>query len=151
MISERIKTAIDFAMEKHNGQLDKAGKPYFGHPLRVALSVASRQDIPDDDDYFIVAILHDVVEDAKVSLKEIEEQWGKVVADAVDSVSRRVKPRKETYMQLIARAKDNVIGRTVKIADIEDNSDPIRIAALPINNRDIVKRYDRAKKFLLED
>ena len=85
MLSERIKSAIDFAIVKHQGQLDKAGKPYFGHVLRVALSVASRQDIPDDDDYFISAILHDVVEDAKVSLAEIEEQWGKVVADAVDS------------------------------------------------------------------
>ena len=100
MLSERIKSAIDFAMEKHQGQLDKAGKPYFGHVLRVALSVASNEDTPDDENYFIVALLHDVVEDCKVSLEEIEQRWGKVVADAVDSLSRRIKPKKETYMQL---------------------------------------------------
>jgi (p)ppGpp synthase/HD superfamily hydrolase len=151
MLSERIKSAIDFAIVKHQGQLDKAGKPYFGHVLRVALSVASRQDIPDDDDYFISAILHDVVEDAKVSLAEIEEQWGKVVADAVDSVSRQIKhKRKESYMQLIERASQNEIGIVVKMADLEDNSNPERIASLPPDNRDIVKRYDRAKKYLLE-
>ena len=150
MLSERIKSAIEFAMVKHQGQLDKGGKPYFLHPLRVALSVASNNDNPDDENYFIVAILHDLVEDAKVPLSEIEARWGKVVADAVDSLSRRiVKHRKETYMQLIERASQNEIGLVIKLADLDDNSDPVRIAALPPEARDIVKRYERAKVVLL--
>jgi (p)ppGpp synthase/HD superfamily hydrolase len=144
MISERMQYAIDFALEKHEGQKDKAGRPYFGHVLRVALAVLHL-----GENYFIAAILHDTVEDCGVSIQFIAEKWGQVVADAVDSVSRRIHPVKETYMNLIERASQNEIGLELKLADLEDNTQPERIAALPPESRDIVKRYDRAKKVLL--
>ena len=144
MISARMQSAIDFAIEKHAGQIDKGGKPYFGHVLRVALSV-----LHFGENYFIAAILHDVVEDCGVDIEYIAERWGNEVALAVVSVSRITFPFKETYMQLIERASLNEIGIEVKLADLEDNMQPERIAALPIESRDIVKRYERAKKFLL--
>jgi hypothetical protein len=52
-------------------------------------------------------------------------------------------------MQLIERASQNEIGLVIKLADLDDNSDPVRIAALPPEARDIVKRYERAKVVLL--
>lgn len=140
-----MQSAIDFALEKHSGQVDKGGRPYFGHVLRVALSVLDL-----GEDYFIAAILHDVVEDCDVPLSFIAEKWGQVVADAVDSVSRRVHPVKETYMSLIERASKNQIGLEVKLADLQDNMQPERIAALPPEGRDILKRYNRALNFLRE-
>jgi (p)ppGpp synthase/HD superfamily hydrolase len=143
MISDRIKKALNFAIEKHAGQLDKAGNQYFGHVIRVAFAVFDY-----GEDYFIVALFHDLVEDHNVSLNYIEENWGKIVRDAVESVTRIEYPVKETYMNLIKRASENQIGRKVKMAALIDNSDPIRIAALPIEQQDIVKRYERAKKFL---
>jgi hypothetical protein len=144
VVTPRMAEAIDFAITKHAGQLDKAGKPYFGHVLRVALAV-----LDFGEDYFISAILHDIVEDCDVELSYIEQRWGIEVAEAVESVTRRLLPFKETYMNLIERASRNVIGREIKWEDLKDNSKPDRIAALPIESRDIVKRYDRAKKFLL--
>ena len=144
MISKRMQDAIDFALEKHQGQLDKAGKPYFGHVLRVALSV-----LHYGEDYFITAILHDVVEDHHIPLSEIESRWGSEVAAAVDSVTRREMPVKETYMTLIHRASENKIGREVKLADLRDNMQPHRIECLPVEQRDIVNRYKRAEKYLV--
>ena len=145
MISKQAKNAIAFALEKHANQVDKAGQPYFLHVLRVALSVA-----PLGENYFIAAILHDVVEDCGVELSYIAEEWGQEIAEAVDSVSRREKPIKETYMSLIHRASLNVIGREVKLADIEDNSSPERIFYLPLEMQGIIKRYEKAKKYLLD-
>lgn len=144
MASQNLLAAIEFAYEKHQNQRDKSGKPYFFHPLRVMFAVEHF-----GEDAMIVAILHDVVEDCDVSLLFIAEKWGQIVADAIDSVSRRVAPFKETYMNFIERASLNEIGIEVKLADLEDNMQPERIAALPIESRDIVKRYERAKKFLL--
>jgi len=138
-----MQSAIDFAYEKHFGQLDKSGKPYFGHALRVALDV-----IHFGEEFFIVALLHDTVEDCNVSLSYIAENWGQEIADAVASVSRIEHPVKEKYMELIHRASLNRIGREVKLADLDDNMRPERILSLPIEMQDIVKRYERAKKYL---
>jgi (p)ppGpp synthase/HD superfamily hydrolase len=145
MISARMQSAIDFALEEHAGQVDKAGRPYFGHVLRVALSVLHL-----GENYFITAILHDVMEDCGVTIEYITERWGAEVAFAVNSVSRITLPVKETYMNLIERAALNEIGIEVKLADLEDNMQPEIIAALPPESRDIVKRYERAKNRLLQ-
>ena len=140
MLSNKAKQAIDFAYNIHHNQVDKADRPYFGHVLRVALEVW-----PHGEDYFCAALLHDVIEDGNVKLEEIEKIWGKTIADAVDSVTRRTSPVKETYMELINRAANNPIGRIVKLADNADNSDPERIAALPKEQQFIVKRYRKAR------
>ena len=145
MISTQMQTAIDFSIEKHAGQIDKGGRPYFGHVLRVALAVLCL-----GEKYFITAILHDTMEDCGVTFQYIAEHWGLEIAQAVDSVSRRTSPEKETYMNLIERASANPIGREVKLADLEDNMQPDRIETLPIDSRDIVKRYTKAKRYLLD-
>jgi GTP diphosphokinase / guanosine-3',5'-bis(diphosphate) 3'-diphosphatase len=144
MASKRLLSAIEFAYEKHQNQKDKAGKPYFFHPLRVMFAVEYL-----GENAMIAAILHDVIEDCGVTVEYIAEHWGAEVAFAVNSVSRITFPFKETYMNLIERASQNEIGLEVKLADVEDNSKPERIEALPPESRDIVKRYDRAKKVLL--
>jgi len=52
-----VDEAVAIAQEAHANQLDKAGAPYIDHPLRV-------MDRFDDDLHQMVAVLHDVVEDA---------------------------------------------------------------------------------------
>lgn len=106
-----LNKAIVLAVYAHEGQLDKAGKPYILHPLRVG--AAGRNEGEQ-----IVGFLHDVVEDTQVSLNEIRGLFGKVVAEAVDSVTKR---KGETYKQFVLRSNENAIGRQVKINDIKDN------------------------------
>lgn len=139
-----MKEAIALACDKHAGVTDKGGKPYFLHVLRVALKV-----LPYGEDYFITGILHDLVEDTDVTNDYIREVWGDAVAYAVASVTRIEHPTKETYMDFVRRSAQNKIGRKVKLADLDDNSDPERIACLPIEQQDIVKRYERARKVIL--
>ncbi|MEI6226906.1 MAG: HD domain-containing protein, partial [Deltaproteobacteria bacterium] len=68
----RIDQAIGVAANAHLGQLDKAGKPYILHPLRVMMSVKS----PSLDSARIVAVLHDVVEDSAWTVEKLDAAFG---------------------------------------------------------------------------
>lgn len=134
------------AMAAHHGQLDKAGNPYIGHPSRVAgrvrkaMSDAARPDIYEDA--IVVAWLHDVVEDTDVTLADVQVRFGLRVRDAVDAIThRRGEPRALYY----ARVRADEIALAVKLADIADNTDPQRLAALEPDVRErLVRKYDEA-------
>jgi (p)ppGpp synthase/HD superfamily hydrolase len=66
----------------------------------------------------IVAVLHDVVEDADFSLDDILVRFGEHVRAGVDAVTRRAG---EDYFDFARRAGMDQIGRKVKIADLRDN------------------------------
>jgi len=137
----RLGEAIHHATTWHDGVLDKGGKPYILHPIRVMLQM-------DTEDEQIVALLHDVVEDTSCTLKNIEHNYGKTIVDAVDALSRR---ESETYFQYIDRLKENPIAVKVKIADIHDNMSPNR-EYLPIEARASAnKRYEKALAILQGD
>lgn len=119
---ERLNRALSLMIEAHQGQVDKIGQPYMFHPLRVMGIVASSGSDVNDR---IAALLHDVVEDTAVALPQIRERFGAEVAESVDALTRR-KQQGETYMQFIDRVLTNPRAVRVKIADIQDNSDPAR-------------------------
>ena len=56
-----LEDAILFAVNAHKGQMDKAGKPYMLHPLRVMLN-----PILEPEEERVPAVLHDIVEDCNV-------------------------------------------------------------------------------------
>ena len=65
---DKIREAYLLAEEAHKGQVRKSGEPYILHPLAVAEIVV---DLQMDATSVMAALLHDVVEDTKVSLEEI--------------------------------------------------------------------------------
>lgn len=140
-MTEKESKAIVLCIEAHDGQVDKAGKPYAAHPLRVGFSLWEGTT----EDMFCAAVLHDVVEDTAISLDYISHEFGLCVADAIDALTRR---KTETYTQFIARCSLNAIAKRVKLADIEDNMRPERIAALPVSEQGITRRYEKARKAL---
>ena len=85
-LSPRLKEALYFAAEKHNGQYRKGDRkiPYLVHPVLVAFGVS---EYTDDEDIVIAALLHDVVEDCNVSSSKLADMFGKRVATIVDEVS----------------------------------------------------------------
>src|SRR5208283_3537210 len=111
-----LQEAIKLATEAHKGQVDKSGNDYITHPLRVMENLKQHGETVQ-----IAGVLHDVVEDTRVLLKEIEEKFGKEVADIVDAVSHR---QGEQYFDYIRRAGSNPLGRLVKLADLFDNMSP---------------------------
>jgi hypothetical protein len=134
-----LERAVAIAAQAHLGQVDKAGAPYLLHPLRLMLQMEA-------NDERIVAVLHDVVEDSDWSLERLrEEGFSEVVLGAIDSVTRR---EDETYEEFVLRASRNPIGRRVKRADLEDNSDLSRISNPTARDHERVAKYERAMALL---
>ncbi|OGI56648.1 MAG: GTP diphosphokinase [Candidatus Muproteobacteria bacterium RBG_19FT_COMBO_61_10] len=82
---EFIRRACMFAGKAHTGQTRASGEPYIHHSLAAADTLAH---LRLDHETIAAAILHDVVEDTQVELKEIEKEFGKRVAALVDGVTK---------------------------------------------------------------
>jgi (p)ppGpp synthase/HD superfamily hydrolase len=90
----------------------------------------------------IVAVLHDVVEDCGISLDDLrKEGFSEAVLTAIESVT---KVPGESYETFVERAAQNPIGRVVKLADLEENSDLSRIAQPSWEDLERVEKYRRA-------
>lgn len=131
--------AIILAAEGHDGQVDKGGNPYIMHPLRLATKC-------NTDDERIVAILHDIVEDTDITVDDlITLEYPQHLAFAVDCLTRR---DGETYMNFIARIKNNDLATKIKILDIKDNMDLSRIPFPSKEDESRLKRYEKALRIL---
>lgn len=135
-----LERAIAIAVEGHAGVTDKGGAPYILHPLRVMLSLSSPEER-------IVAVLHDVCEDCPGwTLGRLRaEGFSDRVITALDSVTKR---SGEDYEPFIKRAAADPIGRRVKLADLQDNSDISRIAAPTDADHQRIAKYRHAIKLL---
>ena len=80
-----LEKAYKFGADRHGPQLRVSGEPYITHPLNVAL-ILTRFKV--DLASITAAILHDVVEDTETPLTEIEQLFGKQVADLVDGMTK---------------------------------------------------------------
>ena len=83
--SPRLEKAIEVATKAHEGQLRKTGEPYIIHPIAVMKIL---QEWNMDEDTVIAGVLHDTVEDTSLTLKDIEEEFGKDVAFLVNGVTK---------------------------------------------------------------
>lgn len=138
--SDLIDLARRIATEAHRGQVDKAGVAYITHPARVAARVHG------DDAAEVVAWLHDVVEDTAITLAQVAQDFPPFIIAAVDAMSRRPDESPDNYYR---RVRANPLARTVKLADIADNSDPQRRAALdPATQARLNAKYDHALRCL---
>lgn len=81
-----ITNAFRFALEAHKNDKRASGEPYFSHPYDVALIVA--KEIPLDDISVAAALLHDVVEDTKFTIKDLQAEFGNEVAEIVDGATQ---------------------------------------------------------------
>ena len=81
-----IRTAFELAAEAHQQQRRKSGEPYITHPIEVARICV--EEIGLGPTAAICALLHDVVEDTDVSLKEIHAKFGPRVSLIVDGLTK---------------------------------------------------------------
>ena len=80
-----IKKAYDFAKIKHGEQLRKSGEAYIIHPLQVAYILAT---LGLDSSTISAALLHDVIEDTGVTLKDLSKEFSEEIALMVDGVTK---------------------------------------------------------------
>lgn len=85
---EIVKRAYEYADTLHKGQMRQSGEPYISHPLNVAYILA---EMHADRDTICAGLLHDTLEDTKVTKEEIAENFNSDVANLVDGVTKMSK------------------------------------------------------------
>jgi guanosine-3',5'-bis(diphosphate) 3'-pyrophosphohydrolase len=80
-----LRKAYEFSEKAHQGQIRRSGEAYISHPLGVSAILADlRLDVPT----LITGLLHDTVEDTKVTLEDIVQNFGVEIAQLVDGVTK---------------------------------------------------------------
>lgn len=135
-----LQRAIEIATEAHRGQLDKAGRDYIGHPLRV-------MEMGKTENEKIVGVLHDVIEDTDWTFEKLaEEGFSDEVIAALKCVTKT--SENENYDYFIDRVKKNPLAVAVKINDLTDNMDIRRLPYLSDKDVKRLKKYLKAYKRL---
>ena len=119
-----VAEAIEFAAEKHQGQVRKGTeRPYIVHPCAVLGIAATMTSEP----YILAAaVLHDTIEDTEATREDIEERFGKKVADLVDAESQEKEKswyerKSHTIEHVKAAQKDvKIVCLADKLANIRD-------------------------------
>ena len=140
--SKKVNDAIFFATDKHKGQVMKQPEnmPYSAHFFGVAMNaiqLAAQSKEPIDWDLLICsAILHDTLEDTSATKEELEQIFGKEIADGVDALTKNESlPHEQQMADSIARIKKQP--REIAIVKISDRM---------FNIRDRVETWDKEKQ-----
>lgn len=119
----RIVKATAYAIAAHTGQKRKNGSDYYHHPLEASSLV---HDAGGSEDTIVAAILHDTVEDTKVTREDIEREFGTAVRDLVEAVTNLPEwenlsklARKDAQAEHIARESEGA--KLVKMGDLISN------------------------------
>lgn len=132
---EEQKEAIR-AMKFMQARISEVGRnePDVFHSLRVGLAGVNLHQV-------VTGFLHDVVEDTKCTLKEIEESFGKEIAEKVDLLTHHHDEFYDVYISRIANSDDKD-AKIVKLNDIEDNIKRGYSSSLPCLVAKHLKAYE---------
>ena len=138
-----LDEAIGVAVAAHAGQLDKAGKPYILHPLRVMMTVES----PSLDSARKIAVLHDVVEDSEWTIESLDAKFG-LTAEEQAALRLLTHGDDEDYAAYIEKVATNPLARAVKLADLRDNLDVTRLEQVTERDAKRISKYLRSLRRL---
>ncbi|CAL9437727.1 hypothetical protein SUDANB120_02177 [Streptomyces sp. enrichment culture] len=132
------------ARTAHEGQTDKAGRPYAEHLAAVAEGVRTRGGSPEQQ---AAAWLHDAVEDDALSREWLDAAaLPQAVKDMVLAVTKRPGEPLEEYTARILATPGAVL---VKEADLAHNADPARLSVLDAPTRErLTAKYARVRSLL---
>jgi (p)ppGpp synthase/HD superfamily hydrolase len=154
-----IERALQFAEHAHRGVGQKrkyTGDPYIVHPVEVmGLLVAYANFAYQRETILTAALLHDVVEDTFVTLKQVEEVFGHEVAGYVDGLTDKFNSGYEENGKVLNRrqrkdreaarlANETAAVQTIKCADLISNT-----RTIVAYDRDFAKTYIPEKRLIL--
>ena len=136
-MGKRLSLAVEVAKKYHEGMTDRAGKPYLFHLTSVSNSV-----LPLGEDYAVVGMLHDTLEDTKMTKESLISMFGRDIADAVSLLTH---DPGIPYLDYVRNVKNsgNPLAIAVKKADLRNNMDLNR---LPKVTKEDLKRVEKYKK-----
>lgn len=138
-MEELLNKAIKLAEKYHEGQVDKGGEPYIGHPLRVMKGVESFEEK-------ILAVLHDVLEDCNVPAEQLIEEG--IPKELVEKLKILCKGKNEDYFHYINRITNDKAAINVKLSDLRDNMDLKRLKEITEKDIKRLEKYKKAKEIL---
>lgn len=117
-----IKKAFNASLDAHRGMRRRSGEPYILHPLAVAQICV--EEIGLGTTSIISALLHDVVEDTEVELKDVEQDFGPKVARIIDGLTKisgvfeyGSSQQAENFRKMLLTLSEDVRVILVKLAD----------------------------------
>jgi len=117
-----IKRAFTISMEAHKEMRRKSGEPYIFHPLSVAEICV--EEIGLGTTSIVAALLHDVVEDTDIQLKDLEQIFGKKVAKIIDGLTKikgvfeyGTSAQAENFRKMLFTLSEDVRVILIKLAD----------------------------------
>ncbi|WHT39346.1 MULTISPECIES: RelA/SpoT family protein [Myroides] len=118
-----IRKAFDVAVDAHKDQRRKSGEAYIFHPIAVAKIVASEIGLGATS--IAAALMHDVVEDTDITVKQIEEWFNPKIAQIVEGLTKmallepdsHISMQAENYRKMLLTLNDDVRVILIKIAD----------------------------------
>lgn len=117
--TEFLELAIKIALEAHKGQVDKSGLPYILHPLHI-------MDKMETIELKIIAVLHDIIEDSDYTLSQLQQLgFSAPILSALSCLTKRRYEDYQTYITRVISCKNAII---VKLADMEHNSQILRLS-----------------------
>ncbi len=126
-----LESAIRLAAKVHKGQLDRFGKPYILHVMRVMMR---GHDLEEQ----VLGALHDILERSTLTLADIQKKDYPVrVVKALDRITRR---EDEDYEGYIERVMQDGLAMRVKLHDLADKMDLLHVDELSMAD---LKRYNK--------
>jgi len=139
--SETLNKAYNFALEAHQNQKREEGVPYIIHPVAVAKILT---DLKLDSATITTGLLHDTIEDTKVTYENVKKEFGEEVANLVEGVTKiseletkaSADSKAENFRKLILATSKDIRVLLVKLADRLHNMRTIHF----IKNKDKIIR-----------
>lgn len=134
--TDMTRKAFDIVSTAFDGVLDKGGKPYIGHLIRVANGVLGNSDIREC--LTVVGLLHDLIEDTHWTAEDLRKEFPDNIVDAVVALT---KVDGISYDDYIAGVMANELATYVKLSDLKDNMDVTRLQVLGDYEIKRLKKY----------
>lgn len=142
-----LKQAMELAKKYHKGQKDKSGSDYFETHIKGVVNILSVDFGVVNDDILCTGALHDILEDTTATAETLKATgFSDSVIEAVKLLTRDVSDMK--YYQRIAQ---NIAATMVKIADMTNNTDIIRLDKLDAKIAEkLLKKYQKGIKMMIK-
>lgn len=134
MKGEMLDKMLVIATNAHSGQFDKGGSPYILHPLKVMHYLKS-----EDEELLCIALGHDVIEDTKVTYKELIDAG--MTDRIIEGIRALTKQRGQTFEEYKETIFANRDAMRVKMSDLRHNTDIRRLKGITPKDIARIEKY----------
>lgn len=146
--AEQLSMAVALAATRHDGQIDKGGKPYILHTLKVMHYLKT-----EDLELMAAAVMHDIIEDTDTTYEELRIMG--FSERVIRAVAGMTKIKGQTPAEYLAQVMANVDSALIKLADLRHNSDIRRLKGVTEKDVKRIEKYQKMfttiKEFLISE